>query len=92
MESRNGGITMSKRISTRNQMARAIYQDMAALMVTYGPTGGSYATTHGVSVSAKLAKSLLDCGQDAGLTQGELFLAPNDDGLFPGFTQTWRAL
>jgi hypothetical protein len=23
--------------------------------------------------------------------QGDLFLRPNEDGLFPGFTQTWRA-
>jgi hypothetical protein len=25
------------------------------------------------------------------LTQADLYLQPNGDGLFPGFSQTWRA-
>lgn len=81
---------MRKHITTRQSLARAM--DSAALMVTHHPSGSDYATTHGVKVASKLAKSLLDCGE-AKLTvapQGELFLVANEDGLFPGFSQTWR--
>jgi hypothetical protein len=28
---------------------------------------------------------------DPAKLQADLFLRPNEDGLFPGFTQTWRA-
>jgi hypothetical protein len=41
-----------------------------------------------VPVSKKLAADLVNPQR----LQGDLLLRPNEDGLFPGFTQTWRAL
>lgn len=47
----------------------------ANLMVTHTPDGSHYGTLSGHPVS-----------KDKAL---DLFTRPNDDGLFPGFTQTW---
>jgi hypothetical protein len=57
------------------------------LMVTYEPVGTVYSLDNGVPVSKKLAAELTSPTK----LQAELFLRPNEDGLFPGFTQTWRA-
>jgi len=48
--------------------------------------GAVYSLDNGVPVSKKLAADLVNPQR-----QGDLFLRPNDDGLFLGFTQTWRA-
>lgn len=58
------------------------------LMLTYEREGPSYSLDNGVGVSKRLAAELT--GQRPGV-QGDLFLQPSEDGLFPGFTQTWRA-
>ena len=58
------------------------------LMCTYEPAGKVYSLNDGVPVSKKLAAELTsptNCRRD-------LFLRRSEDGLFPGFTQTWRAL
>ena len=57
------------------------------LMCTYEPAGTVYSLDNGVPVSKKLAADLFNPQR----LQGDLFLRPNEDGLFPGFTQTWRA-
>jgi len=41
----------------------------------------------GIPVPKKLAAELTGARN----LQADLFLRPNDDGLFPGFTQTWCA-
>jgi len=46
-----------------------------------------YSLDNGVPVPKKLAAELTG----AGPLQADLFLRANEDGLFPGFTQTWRA-
>lgn len=79
---------MRQRITTAKHLAKAMGGH--ALMVTHGTSGKEYATTNGVAVSGKLAKSLLDCGEAQGPQQADLFLVPNEDGLFPGFSQTWN--
>jgi hypothetical protein len=56
-------------------------------MCTYEPTGTVYTLDNGVPVPKKLAAELTGAGR----LQADLFLRPNEDGLFPGFTQTWRA-
>lgn len=45
------------------------------------------ASTTGVPVPKRLAVDLTDPAK----LQADLFLRSNEDGLFPGFTQTWRA-
>jgi len=40
-----------------------------------------------LAVARKLAAELTGASK----LQADLFLRPNDDGLFPGFSQTWRA-
>ena len=73
-------------ITRKQALANALRR--ADLMVTHRPTGDEYGTTLGEGVSAKLAHVLV---------QAEMFpipppesLIPNDDGLFPGFSQTFR--
>ena len=73
-------------ITRKQALANALCR--ADLMVTHSPSGDEYSTTLGESVSAKLAHALV---------QAEMFpipradsLIPNDDGLFPGFSQTFR--
>jgi hypothetical protein len=56
-------------------------------MCTYETAGAVYSLDNGVAVSKKLAAELTDAAR----LQTDLFLRPNEDGLFPGFTQTWRA-
>jgi hypothetical protein len=57
------------------------------LMCTYEPAGKTYSLDNGIPVPKKLATELTDPAK----LQADLFLRPNEDGLFPGFTQTWRA-
>jgi hypothetical protein len=57
------------------------------LMCTYEPAGKSYSLDNGVPVPKKLATELTNPAK----LLANLFLRPNEDGLFPGFTQTWRA-
>ena len=57
------------------------------LMCTHEPAGKTYSLDNGVPVPKKLAVELTDPPK----LQADLFLRPNEDGLFPGFTQTWRA-
>ncbi len=56
-------------------------------MCTYEPAWTVYSLDNGVPVSRKLAGELTNPQR----LQADLFLRPNEDGLFPGFTQTWRA-
>jgi hypothetical protein len=56
-------------------------------MCTYEGTGPAYSLDNGIAVPRKLAAELTGAGK----LQADLFLQPNEDGLFPGFTQTWRA-
>ena len=64
---------------------RKALKEERVLMCTYEPAGTVYSLDNGVPVPKKLAAEL------TGRLQADLFLRPNEDGLFPGFTQTWRA-
>jgi hypothetical protein len=66
---------------------RAALRRERLLMCTYEPAGAVYSLDNGVPVSKKLAAELINSER----LQADLFLWPNNDGLFPGFTQTWRA-
>jgi len=66
---------------------RAALRRERLLMRTYEPAGAVYSLDNGVPVSKKLAAELTNPQR----LQADLFLRPNYDGLFPGFTQTWRA-
>jgi hypothetical protein len=57
------------------------------LMCTYEARGAAYSLDNGIPVSRRLADELTGAGK----LQADLFLQPNEDGLFLGFTQTWRA-
>jgi hypothetical protein len=57
------------------------------LMCTYEARGAAYSLDNGIPVSKKLASALTDASK----LQADLFLRPGEDGLFPGFSQTWRA-
>jgi hypothetical protein len=50
------------------------------LMVTHSPDGESFGLDTGQAVSPKKAREI----------QADLFVKPQEDGLFEGFSQTWR--
>src|SRR6476660_5036589 len=77
----------SNRIVPERESIRAALRRERLLMCTYEPAGTVYSLDNGVPVSKKLAADLVNPQR----LQGDLFLRPNEDGLFPGFTQTWRA-
>ncbi len=56
-------------------------------MCTHEPSGKVYSLDNGVAVPKRLATELINPSK----LQPDLFLTANEDGLFPGFTQTWRA-
>ncbi len=66
---------------------RAALRRERLLMCTYEPASVVYSLDNGVPVSKMLAAELINPES----LQADLFLRPNEDGLFPGFTQTWRA-
>jgi hypothetical protein len=63
------------------------------LMVTYCPDGEAYSLPDG-PISRRAGNTLTAQGELPGIepAKGKPVLIPNDDGLFPGFTQTWRAV
>jgi hypothetical protein len=65
---------------------RTALQEGRLLMCTYESAGTVYSLDNGVAVSKKLAADLTGAGN----LQADLLLWPNEDGLFPSFTQTWR--
>lgn len=77
---------MSRRKLSYRQAADALGKPERFLMVTFGGEPEYQVNGHG-TVSAKAVRDLL-----ADNPQQDLFLRPNDDGLFPGFTQTWKLL
>jgi len=57
------------------------------LMCTHEDTGPTHGLDNGIPVPRRLAAELTGTSK----LQADLFLRPNDDGLFPSFGQTWRA-
>lgn len=86
------------------RQAQLALQGGAILMVTHGEvgrgsasSGSSYSLTDGRGIALRTAQALLqneldkeDMGENC--PRADLFLIANDDGLFPGFTQTWRSM
>lgn len=50
------------------------------LMVTHTPEGAAYGLDNGKPVTGSQARDV----------QSDLFVTANDDGLFPGMSQTWK--
>lgn len=50
------------------------------LVLTHRPQGDLWGTDAGAAISPAKAREL----------QGDLFVRPSNDGLFPGMSQTWR--
>ena len=74
-----------------------VMQTMASrdvrLVLTYGGSGVSYSLSDGAPVAAKVGRELTrETADNAGWTQDDLFVAPNEDGLFPGMSQTWSVI
>lgn len=65
---------------TARDKARKAVQAGRTLMVTLGPDGSAYGLDTGQAVPKAVAEQL----------QGDLFVKPSEDGLFPGCSQTWR--
>jgi hypothetical protein len=59
----------------------------APLMLTLTQAGPLYSIDGYGTIAAKLARGLTNPGP----MQSDLFLVPNEDGLFPGCSQTWQA-
>jgi hypothetical protein len=86
---------MSRRYNW-NQTAQAMRHGRL-LMVTHANDGPSYALDNGIGVSAKVGRDMtaqgdLFEGNAGAMPRGDLCIVPNDDGLFPGMSQTWRVV
>jgi hypothetical protein len=57
------------------------------LMVTLSQSGPVYTIDGLGAVPTKWARLLT---ADREIPTGDLLMVPNEDGLFPGFSQTWR--
>ena len=83
-------------ITRKSDAERALSARGAFVMATQGREDGTQYDVNGcVPLSRKIAKALTEPTLDlaAGLSfKSGLSLVPNDDGLFPGMSQTWRAV
>jgi hypothetical protein len=71
-----------------NQKAKSLLRHGAPLMVTLSQQGATYSIDGHGTVAQKFARGLT---QPCDGPPGDLFLIPNEDGLFPGCSQTWQA-
>jgi hypothetical protein len=62
--------------------ARRALEAGRVIVETRQSEGASYGLDNGQPVTAKIVKQL----------QGDLFVAPSEDGLFPGHSQTYRVI
>ena len=60
--------------------ARSKLRAEAFLMLTHSSEGASYGTDNGKAVTTKAAHEI----------QADLFVKPQEDGLFAGHSQTWK--
>lgn len=65
----------------------SLLRNGAPLMLTHTQAGPLYSIDGHGTVATKLAQGLTNPGP----MQTDLFLVPNEDGLFPGCSQTWQA-
>lgn len=72
-----------------NNKATSLLRKGVPLMLTHTQAGPLYSIDGHGTVATRLAKGLTEANDGPG--QLDLFLVPNDDGLFPGFSQTWQA-
>jgi hypothetical protein len=69
------------------QKATSLLRQGAPLILTHTQAGPLYSIDGHGTVATKLARGLVNPGP----MQPDLFMRPNEDGLFPGFSQTWLA-
>ena len=60
--------------------ARSKLRAEAFLMLTHTTEGASYGSDNGRAVTTRAAQEI----------QADLFVKPQEDGLFPGCSQTWK--
>ena len=78
-------------ITSKTGLRAAMAKPQAYLMRTHKSDGAEYTTHDGRAVSRKVAIAAgaqLDLFETKWSPDNELI--PNGDGLFPGFSQTWR--
>jgi hypothetical protein len=71
-----------------NHKAKSLLRNGTPLILTLSPQGPSYSIDGRGTVPTKFARGLT---QPLDGPPGDLFLTPNEDGLFPGCSQTWQA-
>lgn len=70
-----------------NRKATNLLRAGVPLMLTLSQSGPAYSIDGHGTVAPKFARGLTEPRD----LPGDLFLVPNEDGLFPGFSQTWQA-
>jgi len=68
------------RIKTAAQAQAHLNRTNRFMMLTHTQEGSAYSLDNGAGVARSVAHQL----------QGDLFVKPSGDGLFPGFSQTWK--
>lgn len=71
-----------------NRRASTLLRAGMPLILTLSAQGSSYSIDGCGTVTPKFARSLIS--PNDGPQQPDLFLSPNEDGLFPGCSQTWQ--
>ena len=79
---------MAKALSAK-QAAQRMRDSASFLMLTYESGGAAYSLDSGHGVTGKAARELIATGE-GNAPQTDLFVVANEDGLFPGFSQTWK--
>jgi hypothetical protein len=73
---------------TKSTMKKRLSKRPGYVMVTFEPGGALYSLDTGETIPRRLGKEIT--GGMIAPKSGDLFLKPAEDGLFPGFSQTYH--
>ena len=78
---------------SKKQVLKRMAERNTQLVLTFGSGGASYSLADGSAVGAKIGRELTsEKPSTMQWVQDDLFVAPNEDGLFPGMSQTWSVI
>ena len=80
---------MARSLSANQARAKLRSQDDCYMLLTFEAGSPAYSLNNGAGVTRKAAAELTGQGLLPGIPEEEI-LKPQGDGLFPGFSQTWK--
>lgn len=82
---------MAARSLSANDVRRRARNAPRFLILTYENSGPTYSLDSGDRVTVKAARELIGDDMPDNPRQADLFFEPSNDGLFPGFSQTFHS-